>query len=639
VIGWAPSLALAVGAAGAAGAVVRVQHLTAELHRRASVAEAIAALSHRTLAAEQPDELLSEALKVAVEVTRAEYGSAVRRLPDGRMRLAQELGPQPLAPGTILPLAPQGSYILQVVESGQAFVSADLRSDPRVSPPGPLLDRGIVSGLAVPVRGAHGVAGVLAVHSRRRRRFGAADVQVVTQLASVAATAWEQATQRQLLGHQALHDPLTGLPNRALFLDRLEHALARRPSSGGPQGSVDVAVVLVDLDGFKAVNDTLGHAAGDQLLTATAHRLRDVVRPQDTIARLGGDEFALLCEPAPDDSDLVRLTERMQAACSQPLLVSGSTMGASASFGISRSGRMPDEVPTAAVLLGEADVALYGAKNRGRGQVQIFDEQLQHSTRRRRQLEAELEAALEHDQFRLHYQPIRRPGDLHAVGVEALLRWQHPSQGLLAPGRFLRVAEETGLIVALGAWVLRAAATQAAMWQQGTAPSGAPRWIAVNVSPRQLNDRALADTVASVLLETGLAPETLALELTESAVLNTDDDHRAALARLRETGAQLFLDDFGTGYSSLTHLIQLPIQAVKIDRSFVAGLPAHRRNRAVVSSLIALSAELGLGVVAEGVETTQQLRALEDLRCPAMQGFLFDHPLAEPSLEPAVLLE
>jgi EAL domain-containing protein (putative c-di-GMP-specific phosphodiesterase class I) len=268
--------------------------------------------------------------------------------------------------------------------------------------------------------------------------------------------------------------------------------------------------------------------------------------------------------------------------------------------------------------------------------VQVFDARLSRVTRRRRQLESELHAALEAGEFRLHYQPVRRASDLQAVGVEALLRWQHPSRGLLPPDEFVPTAEQTGLLRPIGAWVLRAACEQVARWQRDPSRQGEPLWLAVNVSPRQLDDPGLPATVAAALERSALAQGTLALELTESALMVVDG-HRDALAQLRDTGAQLFLDDFGTGYSSLTHLTQLPISAVKIDKSFVAGVPGRQRQAAVVSALVALSAELDIEVIAEGVETAVQLRALQRMQCRSVQGFLFDRPAPAPSFAvPAV---
>ena len=630
---WLPGAVVGGAVAGGAvlGMVPCLRRLTAALRRRAVVAEALAELSHLALSADDPDDLLREALRVAVTVTGADYGTAVRRLPDGRMRLAHELGPQAFAPGTILPIAPERSYVMRVVESGEPFVSADLRHDPRITPPAPLLDRGVVAGVAVPVLGPSSVTGVVAVHSRRRRAFSQEDVDVVRALAGVVATAWEQAAHRHRLGHQALHDPLTGLPNRVLFRDRLEHALARRPAAEDADRFPGVAVVLIDLDDFKSVNDSFGHAAGDRLLVTTARRFQEVVRAHDTVARLGGDEFVLLCDPAADEGTVTGLVARLQEACRRPVTTGGSAVTVTASFGVTWSGRPSSSPRTADVLLGEADAALYRAKARGRGQVQVFDEHLQRSTRSRRLLESELTEALERGQLRLHYQPVRSVDGLGAVGVEALLRWQHPTRGAVPPDQFIPTAEETGLLVPIGAWVLRTACRQAAAWQRDHAAPSAPVWVSVNVSPRQLDDRELPDVVSQALDEAGLPPGSLALELTESAILEGSDKHRT-LDQLRGTGVRLFLDDFGTGYSSLTHLTQLPIQAVKVDRSFVSGLPDDRRHAALVSSLVTLGADLGLDVVAEGVETPAQLDALRSMGCPSVQGYLFDRPAAHPAL-------
>ena len=606
------------------------------LRRRASLAEAVADLSHRALGADEPDVLLTESLKVAVRLVGADYGTAVRRLPDGRMRVAQELGPQALEQGTILQLAPHRSYILRIVETGEPFMSVDLRRDPRVAPPSPLLDRGVVSGLAVPVRGPHGVTGVLALHSRRRRRFSRDDVAATSALASVVATAWEQVEQRERLVHQALHDPLTGLPNRTLFLDRLDQALKRRPPTYG--GTVSAAVMLIDLDGFKKVNDSHGHAAGDRLLSVVAARFSSVVRPQDTISRLGGDEFGLLCVGPDSERSALRLADRLQSACRRPIEIEGSSVTVTSSIGVSSMGLTGAAAAGGtADLLGEADVALYRAKELGGAQVHVFDARLQRSMVGRRTLESELQQALVRQEFRLFYQPVRRATDLHAIGVEALLRWQHPSRGLVAPEEFIPSAERTGLIVPLGDWVLRTACREIARWQEDPARSGDPLWVAVNVSPRQLIDPSLPTIVAAARDKAGLAADSLVLELTESAVLPDDHAHHHALSELRRAGAQLFLDDFGTGYSSLTHLTSLPIQAVKIDRSFVAGLATEPRKAAVVSALIALSADVQLQVIAEGVETLDHLRRLQRLHCPAVQGFMLDRPSRTPHLPPPAL--
>jgi len=606
------------------------------LHQRAAVAEAVAHLGRQALSVTEPDELLRAALQVAVDVLHTDYGTALRRLPDGRLRVAAELGPHALPAGTVIAVAQSGSYALHVVESGEPLVSADLRSDPRLTPPTPLLDRGVVSGIAVPVVGAESILGVLAVHAQRRRRFAAHEVTMLQALANVVATAWEQATHRERLSHQALHDSLTGLPNRALLLDRLQHALSRRWPSGQGVDS-GVAVALIDLDRFKAINDGLGHAAGDVVLQTVAQRLAAAVRPEDTVARFGGDEFALLCEYVSDEQVAAALARRMLKAATQPLAVEGAVLTVTASAGVAFTSGRQGQRTTAEALLREADTALYRAKDRGGARVELFDERMQVQAQARVRLEAELRGAIDRHELTLHYQPIRSAADQQVLGVEALVRWQHPERGLLLPEEFLPLAEQTGLIVPLGEWVLQAACEQAAHWQRAMPePPGRSLLIAVNVSPRQLDDPDLPRRVAEAIQASNLTTGTLNLELTETALLDVGETGRTVLTRLIAAGATLSLDDFGTGYSSLTHLARFPIEALKIDRSFIATLDQDSRGTAIVSAVIALGAELGVNVIADGVETTRQLAVLRRMRCPAVQGVLLDHPLPQPSWTPSV---
>ena len=341
--------------------------------RRAAVAEAVAELAQRALQAAQPQDLLREALTIAVTVVGADYGTALRRLPNGGMQVAGELGPDPIPAGTTLPIAPAKSYSLEVATSGQPFLSDDLRTDPRITPPASLLERGVVSGLAVPILGPRGVLGVLALHSSQRGRYGPDEVADAVALAGVVSTAWEQAEHVELLNHQAMHDPLTGLANRALFFDRLHRALDRRPPGpfDHPQAGGSVAVMLVDLDDFKAVNDTHGHAAGDQVLVTAAHRLSEAVRPQDTVARIGGDEFALLCEHLPDDDTALGLGWRVQAACAHQLTLPTPPVTITASVGLALG--HPGRSEPAEDILGHADAALYQAKEHTGGRLHVFD--------------------------------------------------------------------------------------------------------------------------------------------------------------------------------------------------------------------------------------------------------------------------
>jgi diguanylate cyclase (GGDEF)-like protein len=339
--------------------------------RRATVAEAVAELAQRALQAAKPEDLLREALMIAVTVMGADYGTALRQLPDGGMQVAGEMGPYPIATGTVLPIAPARSYSLEVVTSGRPFLSGDLRTDPRIAPPGPLLARGVLSGLAVPIMGSRGVLGVLALHSGQLDRFSSDDVADAGALADVVRVAWEQAEHLELLSHQAMHDPLTGLPNRTLFFDRLYRALDRRPPGPRRPHTARVAVMLVDLDDFKLVNDRFGHAAGDTLLVHAGQRLSEAVRPEDTVARLGGDEFAILCEQLPDRQTALDLARRVQTAGGQRLDVPDADIAVSASVGLALG--YPGQPGPAEDLLREADAALYHAKKHGRGGLHVFD--------------------------------------------------------------------------------------------------------------------------------------------------------------------------------------------------------------------------------------------------------------------------
>ncbi len=617
----------------------RVVH-RARRHQRLN--EAVAELGRRALSVQEPDELLGEALRVAVEAIGADYGTAIRRLEGDTARLAAEVGPDPLPQGTLLPLDPTHSYVKTVMENGDSFISADLRIDSRVNPPSQLLERGVISSMAVPVFGPDSTVGLLGLHSVDANRFSTQDVVVLQALATVAATAWAQASHREAMNYLALHDAMTHLPNRSLFFDRLDHALSRlfrRPEIAA-RGT---AVMVMDVDNFKNVNDTLGHATGDEVLIRIAERLREVVRPADTVARLGGDEFALLCDPAPPDDALNSLAQRLRAHVGEPMTIEGSLISVTMSVGVALTRSPVRFVHNASCLMQEADAALYQAKRSGEG-LCVFDAQIHQQVRTRVQLEADLQHGLQHDEFFVHYHPVRDPASRRILGVEALMRWRHPEHGLLMPDQFLEVAERTGLIIPLGMHILRTACTQMALWQQRLAathskggPTREPLWVAVNLSSRQLDDPNLAEKVAQALHSTGLTPQCLHVELTEAAVMGAGQRALEALRQLRGIGVTVALDDFGTGYSSLTHLARLPIQVLKVDRSFVAGIGLNERDTAVVSSVAALGRQLGLRVIAEGVETPEQLLQVITLQCYGAQGYLLDHPGDAATLEGGAL--
>ena len=445
-------------------------------------------------------------------------------------------------------------------------------------------------------------------------------------VSSVTRDISERKAFEQRLEYQATHDPLTGLPNRTLFLDRLELALARRRRSNRP-----VAVLFCDVDHFKVVNDSLGHGAGDRLLVALAERLRDALRPGDTVARFGGDEFVILCDELVTEHDAVAIAERANRAVHEPLKVESTEVFAAMSIGIAFAG--PDTEPE--VMIRDADAAMYLAKERGRARYEIYDERMRSTLVERLDIETALRRALTRKELRVVYQPTINLESGLIVGVEALLRWEHPERGLLIPSEFIDVAEETGLIVPIGMWVVEQACRQAQRWHSEQ-PEGERLFVSVNLSGRQLDTAALIDNVADVLDRTGIDPNLLGLEITESVVMRDPEASTTALRALKDLGVRLAVDDFGTGYSSLAYLRRFPVELLKVDRAFVDGLDAETgdaEDRAIVAAVVSLAHTLGMKAIAEGVETAEQLRELRELGCDMAQGFLIAKPLTPPALD------
>ena len=425
------------------------------------------------------------------------------------------------------------------------------------------------------------------------------------------------------LEHQATHDPLTGLPNRALLLDRLEVSLARAERFG-----TGVAVLFLDLDHFKVVNDSLGHARGDQLLIAAADRLKEALRQGgDTVARFGGDEFVILCEDLAGVDDALRIAERVGHLLTEPFPLGREEVFVTASTGIAFSQGGAD----AADLLRDADAAMYQAKERGRDRYEVFDRKMRAEVVDRLSIESSLRRAVERRELRIHYQPKVDLRSGAIIGAEALLRWEHPDRGLLLPGEFIRVAEETGLIVPIGRWVLDQAVRQAQRWQ-AELPGTEPLYICVNLSRRQLGDPNLVDDVARVLDETAVDPSRIDLEITESVLMDDVELAHRALSQLHELGVKLVVDDFGTGYSSLSYLQRFPVDLLKVDRSFVAGLGVNKGDTAIVTAVLSLAHALGMDVIAEGVETAEQLAELRRLGCDMAQGFYLARPQPAPDI-------
>jgi diguanylate cyclase (GGDEF)-like protein/PAS domain S-box-containing protein len=427
-------------------------------------------------------------------------------------------------------------------------------------------------------------------------------------------------TAEEELSWQAHHDALTGLPNRTLFVQQLEGALERRRADPAQRGHV--AVLFVDLDDFKVVNDSLGHEAGDRLLGAVAERLRVVLRPEDVIARFGGDEFTVLLADVADEGAAIAVVDRLTAALRAPIVLDGEQRFVTASVGLSLAGDDPQ------ALLRDADAAMYRAKAQGKGRHVVFDASMRRAALERLELEAALRHAVERDELVLLYQPLVSLPEGRVKGTEALLRWDHPVHGRIGPDRFIPLAEQTGLIVPIGAWVVREACRQAMTWPGDLT-------VSVNVSTRQLGTAPLPAEVAAALAASGLEPSRLCLEITETALLSDVEGVTATLAALKELGVRLAIDDFGVGHASLLHLRQLlPVDALKIDKSFVDGIVHDAEDSAIVEGVVRLAHSLGLEAVAEGVETAEQAALLDAMACPSAQGFLFARPLTPQALGP-----
>lgn len=517
------------------------------------------------------------------------------------------------------PVGPAGVPVPVKADNDTAIWTVDIATSPLWAEVGPLaLIHGLKACWCMPVRSPGGklLGRISLYHDATTDEPGAFEQRLLETAAAIAGMALERERSQARLARMAHFDGLTGLPNRRLFTDRLTQAVGRARRHGGR-----VAVVFVDLDRFKPVNDTLGHAAGDTVLRVLGDRLKTALRQEDTLARLGGDEFTVILEDITGRDDAVRVAERLLATVATPLDLDGQEVAVGASIGISL---YPEDGADAATLVKNADVAMYRAKQDGKGVFCFFAGEMQDRVAARMRMETALRHALERREFRLVFQPQVEVASGRLVGAEALLRWHNPDLGEVGPDVFVPILEETGLIFSVGEWVLTEACRHWHAWNA----CGTPHFrVAVNVSGRQLHQGHLPDVVGRVLNSTGVTPACLELELTESVVMENAPATVRTLRALERQGISLAVDDFGTGYSSLSYLRAFPIRALKIDRSFVCDITTHEGDRTIAAAVISLAHSLGLHVVAEGVETQAHLEALAALRCDLAQGYLFGRPL------------
>jgi diguanylate cyclase (GGDEF)-like protein/PAS domain S-box-containing protein len=611
---------------GASGTIIRIQgafqdisdRKAAEraLHRKARQQELIATFGRLALASKDLDELHAQAVMCARDGTEAPFAKVLQLAPDGRSLVMKAgLGWAPEWMGHSIHDTDEGRYHLQSMMMGKALVVSDFSREPRLYRSGMILAHGIMSGMEVPVIGAGGLYGVLGVFWRNSRSFSADELDFLGSLANTLESAVERRATEEKLSIMAQFDALTGLPNRNMLRDRLVQAVthARR-------GAWMLAVLFVDLDRFKMVNDTLGHPAGDTLLTLVARRLEQCTRPGDTVARLSGDEFAvLLCNLGKDD-DAAVVAQKIVAACERPFELDGKELHVSASVGIALYPRHanPDS------LLEHADIAMYRAKEQGRNRYQFYLPDMHARAVARMRTEMELRNALQRNEFVVYYQP---KADLYTgeiSGFEALVRWNHPDKGLVPPIEFVSVLEDTGLIVPVGEWVLSTACAQVKAWHDEGFRQ-VP--VAVNLSPRQFQAAGLDAAIAAVLAATGLPARMLELELTESVLMEDPEEAASLLRELKDQGVHITVDDFGTGYSSLAYLKRFPLDALKIDRTFIDDCVSDADDATIALSVIRLAHSLNLKVIAEGVETEAQVNFLRGRGCDEIQGYYIGRPM------------
>jgi len=602
----------------------RVEHearaaaATEELRRRLAQTSALARLGEQALEDPNLGTLLETAVRIIAETLEVPLAAATEIRGLGEPPLVRAgVGWGPGVVGSLIDVVERNDErALELLSDGPVDdVSPHLRSTAMV-------EHGVRSSVFMLVGERDAPWGVLSAHDLTERGFDDHDRDFLQAVGHVVGDAVRRRRSEEAARHHALHDRLTGLPNRTLLVDRMHQGMRRRADGR-------MAVLLLDLDDLKMINESLGHGAGDAVLCEVGPRLTSALRPGDTIARFAGDTFAVVCEEIVDETHAQRLAERVAGAFGRPFVLGDEQLFVTARVGVvlSSGTESPED------LLRDADAALYRAKESGH-RYELFDPRLRERAIARLRTESDLRRALSRNELRLQYQPYWNLPDRTLAGVEALVRWQHPERGLVPPGEFIPIAEESGLVVPLGTWVLREACRQLAVWRREHPEAAATLRMRVNLSARQVSQPGLVDLVARALEDHAIPAEALGLEITEGLLMQDSEAVASTLRGIKELGIRLVLDDFGTGYSSLSYLQRFPIDQLKIDRSFVFALEERDESRAIVRAIVGMAHALGLGVVPEGVETEEQLATLIEMGCEFAQGFLLARPL-----DPAAVAE
>jgi diguanylate cyclase (GGDEF)-like protein/PAS domain S-box-containing protein len=585
------------------------------IHNQALRQRLIAEFGQQAFASSDVEDVLARAVELVTVALSADYCSVLELDEGGKQLLikAESGWPSELGPRRTVPIRP-GGRIEFVLSHREPLIIEDLATDERF-PNSPLLKLGVRSGIQVPVFGTAGTFGIFGAHARAERHFGQDDASFLQSVANILAVAIERRSAERRLERLAQFDSLTGLPNRHLFHDRLLKTVAHARRSGEP-----MAVLFIDLDRFKLVNDTQGHSAGDKLLKEAAVRLSQCVRSGDTVGRFGGDEFGAIVSELSKPGDAGVVAQKVLDALAQPFKLDAHDTYVSASIGITL---FPADGDNPEALVMNADTAMYRAKEQGRNTYQYFTREMNERALQRVQMDAALRRAIDHKEFLLHYQPKVDLKSRLICGFEALLRWQHPERGLVLPGEFVSVLEDSGLIVTVGEWVLGEVCEQIQAWRrEGLAVVP----VTVNVSARQFQQKDFESIVRRILREASVDPSLVQFELTESLLMSDPEGAARTLRGLKDSGVKISVDDFGTGYSSLAYLKRFPIDALKIDHSFIRDITTDPEDSMITLAIIGLAHSLKLKVVAEGVETREQLDLLAANGCDEIQGYYFSVP-------------